>query len=301
MEPQVLSYADWYAAQSAHQVRVEALTDAHLARRAAGRKHPVEDFLWVYYRNRPGQLRRWHPGAGVVLEGTPTAADPGRRTEWFGYRSDPTGRGVVVDARAVLDKHSTLIERVEAIVGGTLDRPAQWGCFGLHEWAMVYRLPQDAVRHEAWPLRLGPAGTDHVVETHQLRCTHHDAFRFFTPEAAPRNAHSPTRERQAAQEQPGCLHATMDLYKWAFQLAPAVSSDTTMAALELARAARELDMRASPYDLRELGYEPIEIESPEGKATYVVRQREIAERGQALRRQLQRELRALRALASAAS
>ena len=30
---------------------------------------------------------------------------------------------------------------------------------------------------------------------------------------------------------------------------------------------RELDMRASPYDLRELGYEPVPIETPEDART----------------------------------
>ena len=40
-------------------------------------------------------------------------------------------------------------------------------------------------------------------------------------------------------------------------------------------------MRASPYDLRDHGYEPVAIETPEGKATYVAAQREFAERGAA--------------------
>jgi hypothetical protein len=35
-------------------------------------------------------------------------------------------------------------------------------------------------------------------------------------------------------------------------------------------------MRASPYDLRELGYEPIPVETPEGRADYVRRQRDFA-------------------------
>ena len=43
--------------------------DGHLARRRTGAKHPVEDFLFTYYSHRPSRLRRWSPGAGVVLEG----------------------------------------------------------------------------------------------------------------------------------------------------------------------------------------------------------------------------------------
>ena len=32
-------------------------------------KHPVHDFLFTYYSQRPAQLRRWHPGYGVALAG----------------------------------------------------------------------------------------------------------------------------------------------------------------------------------------------------------------------------------------
>ena len=49
---------------------------------------------------------------------------------------------------------------------------------------------------------------------------------------------------------------------------------------------RELDMRASPYDLRSHGYPPVAIETPEGKATYVAGQRGFAERGAVLRTRL---------------
>ncbi len=90
------------------------------------------------------------------------------------------------------------------LLRATLDRPAKFGCFGLHEWAMAYRA--DEVRH-AVPLRLGRDGTDAVVDAHDLTCTHFDAFRFFTPEAVPLNRTSLSRDDQVAREQPGCLHA----------------------------------------------------------------------------------------------
>ncbi len=148
---------------------------------------------------------------------------------------------------------------------------------------MVYRLREGEQRHEDWPLRLGHAGTDAVVESHPVRCTHFDAFRFFTEPARPLNAHQPTRETQVALEQPGCLHATMDLYKWAYKLTPAVPTSVVAQCFELARDVRLLDMQASPYDLSTLGVEPVPIETPEGRAEYVRRQRGFAERGQALR------------------
>jgi hypothetical protein len=162
----------------------------------------------------------------------------------------------------------------------TASRPGQFGCFGLHEWAMVYRA--DEHRHPV-PLRLGRAGTDAVVESHDLRCTHFDAFRFFTPEAVPRNRTALTRDDQPLFEQPGCLHAGMDLYKWAVKLGPLVPGELLLDTFELARDIRLLDMQAAPYDLSAWDVEPVPIETPEGKAEYVRRQRGFAERGAALR------------------
>jgi len=125
-----------------------------------------------------------------------------------------------------------------------------------------------------------------VVESHRIRCTHHDAFRFFTPAARPRNAIQPTRADQAALEQPGCLHATMDLYKWAYKLVPAVPGELLLDCFRLARDVRVMDMRASPYDLRALGYEPVPIETADGKAAYVEAQRDFILRARPLRSRL---------------
>ncbi len=135
-------------------------------------------------------------------------------------------------------------------------------------------------------LRLGREGTDAVVEAHELRCTHFDAYRFFTPDAAPLNREPLSREGQVAREQPGCLHAGMDTYKWAVKLGPLVPGELLLDAFALAREIRELDMRASPYDLREWGYEPVAIEDPAGKAEYVRLQRGFAERSAAVRERL---------------
>ncbi|MGN6752763.1 MAG: 3-methyladenine DNA glycosylase [Intrasporangium sp.] len=277
---QTLTEAEWRAATGAHEARVDALTAGYRARRADGRKHPVEDFLFTYYPWTPAQIRRWHPGAGIALA-TSTAVP---QQNWRFYVA--TGDLVHVDVDAFLGARGDTVRFVRDLVSRTADRPGRFGCFGLHEWAMVYRLSPEKVRHATWPLRLGQEGTDAVVEAHQIACSHFDAYRFFTPEAAPRNLLRPTRAAQAAYEQPGCLHAGMDLYKWAMKLSPAIGSDLTLDAFELARDIRELDMRAAPYDLRELGYEPVPIETPEGKAEYVAAQRGFSERGQRLRRRL---------------
>ena len=120
-----------------------------------------------------------------------------------------------------------------------------------------------------------------MLESLPVHCTHHDAFRFFTAAARPRNALAPTRADQVANEQPGCLHATMDLYKWACKLAPATPSELIADCFELAVAVRELDMRASPYDLAELGYPPVRIETPAGRAEYARAQAAFAPRARA--------------------
>jgi hypothetical protein len=151
---------------------------------------------------------------------------------------------------------------------------------------MVYRQRPQDVRHSAWPLRLGAAGVAEVVEAQPLRCTHFDAYRFFTDPARPLNVHEPSRARVLDLEQGGCLHANMDLYKWAYQLSPLVPSELVADAFELARDVRGLDMRASPYDLSALGYEPVRIETPEGKAEYTAAQREFARRAAVLRQRL---------------
>jgi hypothetical protein len=124
------------------------------------------------------------------------------------------------------------------------------------------------------------------VESHRIACSHFDAFRFFTTPARSLNLLEPTAEDRPAFEQPACLHAGMDLYKHAFRLAPLLPSELVADCFELARDIRVLDMRASPYDLADLGYEPVRVETPEGKQEYAAAQRRFAERGAPLRQRL---------------
>lgn len=275
----------WLARQAARERRVDDWVGPALDRARRGETHPVEDFLFTYYSHRPAQLRRWSPGAGVVLGGGAAAGLTARR-HW-----------VAVDGGATLSSPPERVVRAAAWVADLLDRtsarPAQFGCFGLHEWAMVHGLAPDEVRHSRWPLRLGAAGTTAVVESMQVRCSHFDAFRFFTPSARPLNVLQPTRERQPDLEQGGCLHANMDLYKWAYKLAPWVPAELVADCFDLARRVRALDMRASPYDLRDLGYDPVRIETAEGRAEYAVAQRAFAAEAGALRARLTAAARSL--------
>ena len=272
----LLAEEQWRDRQRQHAERVEVWTLPRLERRQRGERDPVDDFLFDYYSWRPAQLAHWHPGAGVVMTG-----DVREVSSWRGYLVDDTGAHA--DPTSLDERvFSTTLRLLEA----TASRPASYGCFGRHEWAMVYRLAPDEIRHASWPLRLSPSDIADVVESSPLRCTHFDAFRFYTDAARPLNQIQPTRATQVDLEQPGCLHAAMDLYKWSFRCYPLVGADLTADCFALAREIRSVDMRASPYDLTALGYAAITIETAQGRADYVGYQRDFAIRGAVLRQRL---------------
>ncbi|MGC5289755.1 3-methyladenine DNA glycosylase [Micromonospora sp. DT231] len=270
----------WLPLLEAHEKRTDSLTAGHRARKATRERHAIDDFLYDYYGTRPSVLRRWHPGVGISLEPGPNGPAPHRQWRWYATDAD----GVVsFDVTAFLADRGESVRFIHRLLSAIASRPAFTGCFGLHEWAMVYR--QREHRHPL-PLRLGQEGTDAVVESHQIRCTHFDAFRFFTPDAVSLNRLQPTRESQVELDQPGCLHASMDCHKWATKLGPAVPGELALDCFELARDIRLLDMRASPYDFSSYGEPAVAIETPEGKAEYVARQREFSQRAGHLRSRL---------------
>lgn len=272
----ILSETDWHASRAAHEERVRPWIEPRLRRMSVGERHPIDDFLFEYYPYRTGQLLRWHPGLGFSLEN-------GWEYETHkGYVARCTG--VTADPRTLTSNRVESLRWLRTMLGRTEARNAALGCFGLHEWAMVYR--SETVRHEKWPLRLSPDEIAQVVEENSPRCTHYDAFRFFTPAARPLNKYQPDRETTADFEQPGCLHANMDLYKWAFKLSPFSSSELVADCFALAREIRLLDMQASPYDFSALNLTPIRIETPEGRAEYEAQQRTFARRSVPLRRTL---------------
>jgi len=276
----------WTARAAAHAERVDVRVQPHLARRREGVRHPVHDFLFTYYSQRPAALRRWHPGWGVALLDAPEYADQ----KGYSVVEERASATPVVEERGTsvskthLESQLPVISSIHRLLVATASRPPTLGCFGLHEWAMVHQA-NGAIRHE-WPLRLGARGTDEVVEGHRIACSHFDAFRFFTDTARPLNTLQPGRDDRAEFEQPGCLHAGMDLYKHAFRLTPLVRSELVVDCFELAWDIRELDMRASPYDFSDLGFQPVRIETPEGKQQYVAAQRQFTERGAPLRQRL---------------
>jgi hypothetical protein len=270
----LLDESIWIERERLHAERVENFLAPHRHRARRGEIHPVWDFLFSYYSCKPRQLRRWHPGYGVALDGR----SAGRFLQRAGYGA--YGSTVSVTREHLLSRVET-VEFIAELLRATARRPARLNCFGLHEWAMVYRAPD--VRHGQVPLRLGAAGTDAVVESMPLRCSHFDAYRFFTEPAAPRNAEPLSRASQVATEQPGCVHASMDCYKWAYKLGPLIDSELVADCLELAADARALDMRASPYDLTGYGFEPVAVETAAGRAEYVRQQQDVADRAAPLR------------------
>lgn len=265
---EVISEDDWHARREGHQARVRRWVEPRLARASRHERHPVEDFLFEYYAYRPAKLLQWHPGIGIALRGESARQYLCHRE----YVDGPTG--ITADALRLSSRRIDSIRWFRQLLRRTSERSGFFGCFGLHEWAIVYGV--ETIRHAGWPLRLTAREIADLVESLGPRCTHYDAFRFFSPAARPLNKHQPTRATTTALEQAGCLHANMDLYKWAFKLAPFTASELVADCFELARRVRALDMRASPYDFTSLGYTPVRIETPEGRAEFEALQREFA-------------------------
>ena len=272
---ETISHDQWSIRRTTHAARVRPWVKDRVERSQYGIKNPVFDFLFEYYPFRPAHLTRWSPGFGVVCVGmtTETCDWP----EWF----DSCDGGMILSPHRFKVHRRQYLDWAVNFLRTTLDREPIYHCFGLHEWAMVYRTAD--IRHSQIPFRISPAVIAEMVESQGLRCTHYDAFRFFTPDAVPRNRSPLTRLATIENDQRGCIHANMDLYKFAFSVAPFLPAELTADAFELAIAAREIDMRASPYDLRSFGFEPIAVETREGREEYVVLQKTIAERAQPVR------------------
>ncbi|HEY0793130.1 MAG TPA: hypothetical protein VGD78_18845 [Chthoniobacterales bacterium] len=267
----------WKERAAAHRLRLEPLVTPALARSGRHEKHPVYDFLFTYYSFPPAALLRWSPGPGVVLTGesaVPLMA--GRK----GYT--PVEGGVVLKPFPAARKPylNWAAEYLETM----LNRSPQFGCLGLHEWAMVYQGTE--VRHGAVPLRLSGQALNAFVEGQSLACTHYDAYRFFTAAARPRNLLGLSRASTTHSDQRGCVHVNMDLYRFCYKIYPWVEGECLAEAFELAAAAREVDMMASPYDLREYGFAPICLETGDGQLEYIRRQRQLSEAAQPIRRKV---------------
>lgn len=282
---------EWRARMHEHAGRVMAHADAFVERRSRDAKHPVHDFLFTYYSFAPAKLKQWVPPYGVAIEVT---AEDLAECPWLqGERFLCVKNRLSLDTLRFTQREREFAAWVAMLCARMLGRAGRFACYGLHEWAMVYRQSAQQVRHQGYELRLPPHELAAFVESLPVCCSHYDAFRFFTPEARPLNVLQPTLESRPDFEQPACLHANMDLYKWSSKLWPWTGSDLIGVCFELALQGRDLDMRASPYDLKSLGYEPVRIETAEGRVRYEREQRELAAKAAELRRRLLEQTSAL--------
>ena len=280
----VISRADWQKRVAAHERRMGRHAEAFVRRRSRGETHPVHDFLFTYYSFSPAKLGHWTPVLGEALEVTPDDLDA---HSWLRSASFRVRDGILShDTARLTDAVRERAAWVAGLCEAVLSRPVNLRCHGLHEWAMVYQQSREEVRHQGYELRLPAAGVARFVESRPLCCTHYDAVRFFTPPARPLNALQPSLETRPQLEQGACLHANMDLYKWSAKLWPWTGGDLIAEAFLLALEGRDLDMRASPYDLRALGYEPVPVETAEGRAQYEREQQALAEKAVPLRQRL---------------
>ena len=90
----------------------------------------------------------------------------------------------------------------------------------------------------------------------------------------------------------------MDLYKWAAKAMPWIGTELLLDCFELALQLRDLDMRASPYDLSAWGKEPVRIETTDGRRVYEAEQRRLAALAVPLRARLIEGLRKITAIRS---
>ncbi|QVL34933.1 3-methyladenine DNA glycosylase [Telmatocola sphagniphila] len=241
-------------------------------------KHPINDFLFEYYPLRPGQLLRWSPGPDVIL-----ANAQRKKTDWP-VEGEQLEEGVVISTSGFPDHRVDYLDWALDYLRATGERTPNWNCFGLHEWAMVYRTQE--IRHASTPLRLTSSEIAAVVEDLGLRCTHYDAYRFFTPESLPKNRIALTRQTTVENDQPACVHVCMDLYKFSQKIIPWIESEIVRDSFLLAWEARQIDMRASPYDVKKFGLEPIPIETRNGREEYLIHQKRLSQMAEPVRQKI---------------
>jgi len=264
----------------------------------AVKSDPILNFLHTYYRYSVTDLIHYSPGSDTHLIDV-VPEDFGHLLSNNSYQCDD---GIVSYHISHHDlskysKFSAKLNRLRSnfdILISTSMRTPHYGCFGYHEWAMLYsgrdRKEPYNVHQKQLALRIPQRVIDEVVESPAaLKCTHFDAWRFFHPEAQPWNHHnSLSRQSQPQNEQPGCLHATMDLFKYAYEIYPLISGELLRKCLKAAVAARVIDMRASPYDVssHRLCGDAITVETAEGRRLYAMEQEKLFHIAQPVRMEL---------------
>jgi len=222
---------------------------------------------------------------GILLEGA-TIDDVGSNLHLRGAM--PYSGGVLYSPFSFFDqpdnasKTSNPYVWYRSVLQQTLRAEPVLHCHGLHEWAMQYwppgaDPPPSQQYQSTLPLRVSQQVINTAVERRGISCTHVDALRYFAPAAGPLNHHGASLERsqQLELEQPGCVHAHMDMLKHILRLSPYCDPTLVQRVLHVAIQARTLDVAASPYDSTHYGVSVIPIETMEGRAQYRMEQQEL--------------------------
>lgn len=281
-ELEMIAESEWMTLSAIHLEAARVFTAGPRNRRDRGERHPVEDFLFEYYPYPFSLIEQWHAGHGKTLRFSDPETLPAR---FKGRRYKVDGDVCFLDETAMTENERARLQWIVSLLRATQNHPPIFACHGLHEWAMVYRA--EDIRHSSLArLRLPQVEIDALIDSRPMVCTHHDAFRFFAKQARPLNRLQPSLDTRHENEQPGCVHANMDLYKWAAKSMPWIGSDLLLETFRLASQLRDLDMRASPYDLSDWNVSPVKIETPEGRREYETEQRRLADQAGILRSKL---------------
>lgn len=151
------------------QLQINEILDPYFEKRGRQVRQPIEDFLFEYYSFGPNKLRTWNPGFNEhpSIDWTPSDSR---------YQFDTNDQKWHLNHSEFPEKRLRMLRWVIQLQEAMLDRPPAFGCHGLHEWAMVYKI--EAVRHEQLPLRLSLDDIARTVDSLPIRCSHYDAFRF---------------------------------------------------------------------------------------------------------------------------
>lgn len=283
----------------------------------AVKNNPIYNFLHTYYRYSASDLMLYSPGMYVTLLDIADKSNDCIHKKFLQLQQNPSistdshsGTYVIKGDDSVADGRYGWIKlsRNRDILFNTINSKPNYNCYGLHEWAMLYSTSGNGSsgdqrdRHQSTlELRVNQSVINHVVETSKLTCTHFDAFRFFHTKAQSYNTITPlTRSNQIEHEQPACIHACMDLFKYAYELHPLINSRLLQQALRIALKARLLDMAASPYLVKDYIVEHddmlvgssisssgcIPIETAEGRKEYVILQENLYKESQVIRKEL---------------
>lgn len=289
MNFEYLTYKEWTSRKKSHEAVLSPFILEYRKWKNLGNKHPVYDFLFSYYSFSSGQLLRWSPGINVKLEFEERLNS---YDDWTDYISIEENMAFI-NPQSFPEHRKPYLKWAIQYLNNIKNRQGIFHCFGLHEWAMVYK--SDKRQHPQVSLRVSDRDIQNVVESNILCCTHYDAYRFFTNDAIPLNKHELKRTNMIDYDQPACIHVNMDLYKFGYKIAPYISSDLLRDLFLNAKKAREIDMRASPYNIENL--KPILIETKEGREEYITLQKEVQLESIPLRNKLIIEYEKLSALA----